>query len=64
MGITSSFGIIYVYTAELLPTVIRSGGVGASSTTGRFGALLAPFVPLLVIILRISIISSLLLMII
>lgn len=48
LGITASFGIIYVYTAELLPTAIRSAGVGAASTTGRFGALLAPFVPLVV----------------
>lgn len=28
--------------------VIRSGGVGAASTVARFGALVAPFVPLLV----------------
>lgn len=31
----------------MLPTLIRSGGVGAFSTFSRFGALLAPFVPLL-----------------
>lgn len=48
LGITSSFGIVFVHTAEMLPTTVRSGGVGASSTTARFGALLAPFVPLLV----------------
>ncbi|XP_057656533.1 organic cation transporter protein isoform X2 [Diorhabda carinulata] len=46
-GITAAFGISYVYTAEMLPTVIRSGGVGSASTVSRFGALLAPFVPLL-----------------
>lgn len=34
----------------MLPTLIRSGGVGAFSTFSRFGALLAPFVPLLKII--------------
>lgn len=33
--------------AEMLPTLIRSGGVGTFSTFSRFGALLAPFVPLL-----------------
>lgn len=48
LGITSSFGIVFVHTAEMLPTTVRSGGVGFSSTTARFGALLAPFVPLLV----------------
>ncbi|CAH0558293.1 unnamed protein product [Brassicogethes aeneus] len=47
LGITSSFGIVYVYTAELLPTIVRSGGVGSASTVARVGALLAPFVPLL-----------------
>lgn len=31
----------------MLPTLMRSGGVGAFSTFSRFGALLAPFVPLL-----------------
>lgn len=31
----------------MLPTLIRSGGVGAFSTFSRFGALLAPFVPML-----------------
>ncbi|KAJ8969983.1 hypothetical protein NQ317_007030, partial [Molorchus minor] len=48
LGVTSAFGVIYVYTAEMLPTVIRSGGVGTASTVARLGALLAPFVPLLV----------------
>ncbi|XP_063241777.1 organic cation transporter protein [Bacillus rossius redtenbacheri] len=47
IGITSSFGIIFVYTAELYPTVMRSAGVGASSTVARVGAMVAPFAPLL-----------------
>lgn len=47
MAITSSFAISYVYSAEVMPTVVRSGGVGAFSTFSRLGALLAPFVPLL-----------------
>lgn len=34
-------------SAEMLPTLIRSGGVGVFSTFSRLGALLAPFVPLL-----------------
>ena len=36
LGITSSFAVIYVYTAELLPTIVRSGGVGFMSTVARF----------------------------
>ena len=37
----------HAHVAEVMPTIIRSGGVGAFSTFSRFGALLAPFVPLL-----------------
>lgn len=48
LGITSAFATSYVHTAEMLPTVIRSIGVGAASTVARMGALVAPFVPLLV----------------
>ncbi|XP_033611642.1 organic cation transporter protein isoform X2 [Cryptotermes secundus] len=47
LGITSSFAILVVYTTELYPTAMRSIGVGASSTVGRVGAMLAPFAPLL-----------------
>lgn len=48
LGITSAFSTSYVHTAEMLPTVIRSIGVGTASTVARLGALVAPFVPLLV----------------
>lgn len=48
LGITSAFCTSYVHTAEMLPTVIRSMGVGSASTVARLGALIAPFVPLLV----------------
>ncbi|KAJ3654670.1 hypothetical protein Zmor_013844 [Zophobas morio] len=47
LGVTSAFGVVYVHTAEMLPTIIRSAGVGSASTMARVGALLAPFVPLL-----------------
>lgn len=50
--ITSAFSTSYVHTAEMLPTVIRSIGVGAASTVARIGALVAPFVPLLVSFLQ------------
>lgn len=50
LGITSAFATSYVHTAEMMPTVIRSLTVGCASTVARFGALVAPFVPLLVII--------------
>ncbi|KAK5646497.1 hypothetical protein RI129_004961 [Pyrocoelia pectoralis] len=47
LGVTSAFGISFIHTSEMLPTIIRSGGVGLSSTIARVGAMVAPFVPLL-----------------
>jgi OCT family organic cation transporter-like MFS transporter 4/5 len=42
--ITCSFGIIYVYSAEVYPTVLRQIGVGSCSVAGRVGSIIAPFV--------------------
>lgn len=47
MAITSSFTIVFIYSAEMLPTLIRSSVVGFFSTMARFFSLVAPFVPLL-----------------
>lgn len=44
MAITSSYGTVYVFSAEQFPTVIRNVGIGASSTFARVGGILAPFV--------------------
>ena len=41
-GATCSFCIIFVYTAEMFPTEIRSTAVGSSSTCARIGGILAP----------------------
>ena len=41
-GATASFAIVFVYTAEMFPTEIRSTAVGASSLCGRVGGIIAP----------------------
>ncbi|XP_072486097.1 organic cation/carnitine transporter 2-like [Notamacropus eugenii] len=42
-GITCAFAMVYVYTAELYPTVVRNMGVGASSMASRLGSILSPY---------------------
>ena len=47
LAITTSYGIVYIYTAELFPTVIRNVGVGASSLCARIGGIICPYINLL-----------------
>ena len=42
--VSCSFAIIYLYSGEVYPTVVRTIGLGTSSLVGRFGSILAPFV--------------------
>ncbi|KAI7798782.1 putative solute carrier family 22 member 13-like, partial [Triplophysa rosa] len=46
-GITASFAIIYIYSAELIPTVLRQTGIGVASMFARMGGVLAPLINLL-----------------
>ncbi|EDO42171.1 predicted protein, partial [Nematostella vectensis] len=39
-----SFDAIYVYAAELFPTVIRNIGMGTSTAAARLGSFSAPYV--------------------
>ncbi|XP_067899869.1 organic cation/carnitine transporter 2-like isoform X2 [Heterodontus francisci] len=41
---TCAFAIIYAYTAELYPTVIRNTGVGVNLTASRLGSIVSPYV--------------------
>ncbi|XP_071963436.1 organic cation transporter protein-like [Antedon mediterranea] len=43
-GIAASFAIIYVFSAELYPTPVRSAGMGISSMSARVGGILAPII--------------------
>jgi hypothetical protein len=44
MGSAAAFGLIYIYSLELYPTVVRNGGMELSSCVGRIGSMLAPYV--------------------
>lgn len=45
--ISASFAVLYVYSAELFPTVVRNVGMGISSLSARLGGMVAPFIVLL-----------------
>ncbi|XP_058022038.1 solute carrier family 22 member 4 isoform X2 [Ahaetulla prasina] len=42
-GITSAFSMLYVYTAELYPTIVRNMAVGSTSMSSRVGSIIAPY---------------------
>jgi hypothetical protein len=44
VGISAAYGIIYVWSAELYPTVVRNAGVGISSTFANLGAMIASYI--------------------
>ncbi|GAA6231836.1 solute carrier family 22 member 13-like isoform X1 [Lates japonicus] len=46
-GIAASFAVIYVYTAEIFPTVLRQTGIGVSCMFARMGGVLAPVINML-----------------
>lgn len=43
-ALSATFGMIYLYTAEIFPTVTRSTAVGLSSSFARIGGVIAPFI--------------------
>ena len=43
-GISAAFAIIYLYSVELFPTVLRTTGFGSASMVSRFGSILAPII--------------------
>ncbi|XP_016525119.1 solute carrier family 22 member 16-like [Poecilia formosa] len=42
-AVAIAFGLIYLYTCELYPTVIRTLAVGSGSMMCRVGSIVAPF---------------------
>lgn len=42
-GITTGTALMFVYTAELFPTVVRNTATGMCTTASRVGSCIAPF---------------------
>ena len=49
-GISSSWAILYVYSAELVPTVVRTFAMGTCSMSARAGGILAPLIVTLAVL--------------
>ncbi|KAF7822826.1 organic cation/carnitine transporter 4 [Senna tora] len=46
-GAAGTYNLLYVYTAELFPTVVRNAALGCAMQASQVGAILAPFVVVL-----------------
>lgn len=43
-GMAGTYNLLYIYTAELFPTVVRNAALGCATQASQMGAILAPFV--------------------
>jgi len=54
-AIAGSFAVLYNYSAELFPTVIRNSAIGICSMSARMGGALTPQITLLVSMVQLPI---------
>ncbi|KAJ4848420.1 Organic cation/carnitine transporter 4 [Turnera subulata] len=43
-GTAGTYNLLFIYTAELFPTVVRNAALGSATQASQLGAILAPFV--------------------
>ncbi|XP_062905493.1 organic cation/carnitine transporter 2-like isoform X3 [Mobula hypostoma] len=48
-GVTAAFTIVYIYSSELYPTVVRNMGVGVCSIASRISNIFSPYISYMVI---------------
>ncbi|PNT61909.1 hypothetical protein BRADI_5g22900v3 [Brachypodium distachyon] len=46
-GMAATYNLLFIYTAELFPTVVRNAALGCTSQASQMGAILAPLVVVL-----------------
>ncbi|KAM7504103.1 hypothetical protein LguiB_003007 [Lonicera macranthoides] len=46
-GMAGTYNLLFIYTMELFPTVVRNAALGCAAQAGQMGAILAPFVVVL-----------------
>lgn len=46
-GMAGTYNLLFIYTAELFPTVVRNVALGSTTQASQLGAILAPFVVVL-----------------
>ncbi len=44
IGVASAFAILYLYSAEVFPTVLRASGLGSASMWAPLGSIVAPYI--------------------
>lgn len=44
MGVSCSFGVIFLFFSELIPTVVRNMGLGAITTWSQIGTIICPYI--------------------